>query len=166
MDKTISGSTDGEFNSITVSESADISIINTQTANIGYATITTRAVVALGDFLVIGSGSIANSQGAYLQWNRTGSDGATWFINQRGSGTGGFRWREGNPGLNTSVALGDLNSSRLSIPTQVETLAVVLGGNTTINSSATSPVTFTWPATAGTSGQALKTNGSGALYWG
>jgi hypothetical protein len=37
------------------------------------------------------SGSISQ-QGAYLQWNRSGGEGETWLINQKGSGNAGIRF--------------------------------------------------------------------------
>ncbi|MCR2745067.1 beta strand repeat-containing protein [Limnobacter parvus] len=40
------------------------------------------------------TGSTINSQGAYLQWNRDGGTGATYLINQKGLGPGGFSFGE------------------------------------------------------------------------
>ena len=34
--------------------------------------------------------SYIGTQGAWIQWNKESGDGATWFFNQRGSGSGGF----------------------------------------------------------------------------
>jgi hypothetical protein len=38
------------------------------------------------------SNSAISNQGAYLQWNRSGSEGETWLLNQQGGGGGGIRF--------------------------------------------------------------------------
>lgn len=48
-----------------------------------------------GAFRVGGSRS-THTQGAHLEWNKTGGDGATWLLNQRGLGGGGFIFGEVN----------------------------------------------------------------------
>lgn len=44
-----------------------------------------------------GTNSSVNTQGLWIEWNRGGGDGKTYFINQRGTGSyGGFLWGESN----------------------------------------------------------------------
>ena len=42
--------------------------------------------------LTANTSSRISSQGAYLQWNRSGSNGETWLLNQKGGGPGGLRF--------------------------------------------------------------------------
>ena len=42
--------------------------------------------------VAVSSCNSITSQGAYLQWNRTGGNGETWLINQKGIGVGGMRF--------------------------------------------------------------------------
>lgn len=56
--------------------------------SVGIGTTTpTQALDVNGGLLVRGYRAVSN-QGAYLQWNRTGGDGNTWLLNQKGLGAG------------------------------------------------------------------------------
>lgn len=51
---------------------------------------------------ISGLDQIMNTQGTYLNWNRTGLSGGSDFVNNRGGGQGGFRFRSVNAD-NTAV---------------------------------------------------------------
>ena len=51
----------------------------------------TQALDVNGGILARSNGAIS-SQGAYLQWNRSGSEGETWLLNQQGGGGGSIRF--------------------------------------------------------------------------
>ena len=73
-------------------------LLNPNGGNVGIGTTapTARLDVEAGGLLVGGFAAIA-SQGAHLQWNRTGFEGETWLINQYGVGTAqNFGIRFGN----------------------------------------------------------------------
>ncbi len=49
---------------------------------------------SLPGVLYTGANRNSTEQGAYMMWNKVGGLGETHFVNQRGSGTGGFRFSE------------------------------------------------------------------------
>jgi len=54
---------------------------------------------------ISGLDQIMNTQGTYLNWNRTGLSGGSDFVNNRGGGQGGFRFRSVN--ADNSAVLAD-----------------------------------------------------------
>jgi hypothetical protein len=84
---------------------ADLGSIDSARSNLGIANFNFISVDTNGwisavrallsqDLRVRGSSAITESNGAYLQWNRTAGDGATWLINQKGGGSGGIIFGE------------------------------------------------------------------------
>lgn len=67
-------------------------------------------------------GALANNQGAYLVWNESGNTGATYLINNQGSGSGGFVFRTVNLANTTEVGRVTFTASG----------SVVAGGATTL----------------------------------
>ena len=49
-------------------------------------------------FYVSGASTTHSAEGAYLEWNKSAGGGETCFVNQKGSGVGGFRWYETTTG--------------------------------------------------------------------
>ena len=60
--------------------------------NVGIGTTTPGARLDVSGSLRAAGSSRIGSEGAHLQWNRSGSQGETWLLNQKGSGLGGLRF--------------------------------------------------------------------------
>lgn len=59
----------------------------------------------------VGSAMAPTTQGTYLQWNRSGGGGETDFVNNPGSGSGGFNWYNTNPAGTTVTQIMSLGAS-------------------------------------------------------
>lgn len=55
--------------------------------NVGIGTTSPKQALQVGGGLMVAASNPIVDQGAYIQWNRTGGQGETWLINQRGGGT-------------------------------------------------------------------------------
>lgn len=98
--------------------------------------------------MVIGNSSYVNDQGLWMQWNRSGTQGESWLINQKGAGTGVggvvfgssntenvvtelMRISEtGNVGINTSAP-----NSKLHVIGNGTTSALFMTGNVGIDNA-------------------------------
>ncbi|MBS0198256.1 MAG: tail fiber domain-containing protein [Planctomycetes bacterium] len=59
---------------------------------LGVAAPTSKLSVAGG--ITAGSSAPSHSQGVHLEWNRSGNEGESWLLNQKGLGSGGIRFGE------------------------------------------------------------------------
>jgi len=85
--------------------------------NVGIGTTSPSQVLDVnGGIRASNYGSIS-TQGAYLQWNRSGGDGATWLLNQRGGGGGGIRFGSATTGNATTEWARFDNNGNLGIGT-------------------------------------------------
>lgn len=70
-------------------------LLNPFGGNVGINTITPNATLDVNGHIMSGtfvatSARNTHTQGAYLEWNKDGSNGKTYLLNQKGSGLGGF----------------------------------------------------------------------------
>jgi hypothetical protein len=140
-------------------------IINTgliSTANLATANISTSTLSVAGGILAGGNNSIS-TQGLYLQWNKSGNDGESWIINQKGSGltsTASIRFGKSDTSNNITEQMRIADNGNVGIGTANPLYTLDIAGTTRItNTSATSMGSFivagpnsSSPATA-TSGQ-------------
>ena|SRR6476661_3865508 len=70
--------------------------------SVGIGTTATQQLDVNGGILARAHSTISN-QGAYLQWNRTGGDGETWLLNQKGGGTSNAGIRFGSATTGNAV---------------------------------------------------------------
>ncbi|MBS6031574.1 MAG: tail fiber domain-containing protein [Pantoea sp.] len=64
---------------------------------------------------ISGLDQIMSAQGTYLNWNRTGLSGGSDFVNNRGGGQGGFRFRSVNADNSTVLADYTLQSTGVAL---------------------------------------------------
>ena len=72
------------------------------TGRVGIGVAATQALDVSGGLLVRANNAIS-TQGAYLHWNRSGSDGETWLLNQRGLG-----------GANAGIRFGSVTTANVT----------------------------------------------------
>ena len=101
---------------------------------------TSQALLANG--LVSNGNTPVSQQGAWLHWNRSGTDGGTWLVNQKGGGAGGITFGEATVG---------------NVFTQTMTISPT--GNVTATGSVAAS-----NYTVGTAGNAIAYGSGGALY--
>jgi len=98
---------------------------------------------------------IIDTQGTYIHWNRTNGDGATWLINQRGLGAGGFYFADSTAGI------ANTNGSTVGLTT---TMSLSANGLLTVNAIKPTQIQDTGGGT-GTANYVLTANGSGGWSW-
>jgi hypothetical protein len=54
---------------------------------VGIGTSAPTATLDVNGGIAAGASNLISTQGAHLQWNRTGGDGETWLLNQKGGGS-------------------------------------------------------------------------------
>jgi hypothetical protein len=95
-----------------------------------------------GGILARGNGLLSN-QGAYLQWNRSGTEGETWLLNQNGLGAGGMRFGQSNAvsnGTNTVAEWARFDpSGNLGLGTVTPDAKLDIDSNSPSNSSSPAP---------------------------
>lgn len=69
-----------------------------------------------------------SDQGAYLQWNRTNGDGATWLVNQKGGGPGGIRFGEADATNNVTEKMRIDANGNVGIGTATPTSTLTVNG--------------------------------------
>ena len=83
-------------------------------------------------------------QGGYFQWNRTGADGATWIVNQKGGGSGGVYLSEATIGnVLTQTAYFSQSGSTLNSNVSIIGNLNVIGTSTLGSGGITSPFNVT-----------------------
>lgn len=82
----------------TLNVSGTTVLTGTLTAQSG---LVSNSVISTANLYVRG-GYAAQGQGSYMSWNDGNGDGATYLTNDRGGGSGGFKFRNGN---NTSMSI-------------------------------------------------------------
>ena len=94
-------------------------MIITSTGNIGINRSSPASRLHIGGGLVIGGTDSITTEGGFIQWNRSGGDGETWLINQRGGGTSnaGFRFGSSDTSNNVTEWMRINNSGYLGIGT-------------------------------------------------
>jgi hypothetical protein len=82
-----------------------------------------------------------SSQGVHIQWNRSGGDGETWIINQRGLGTinSGIRFGESDISNNTTEWMRIIQNGNVGVGTTAPAYQLHLSSD-----SAAKPSTNTW----------------------
>lgn len=91
----------GSGSSASLTEAARI--YATGRMRIGTTTNPPNAGLEVGGGIMTNSFATAHNQGAYMEWNKTNGDGATWLLNQKGGGPGGFRLGEVDNGNTVST---------------------------------------------------------------
>ena len=103
--------------------------------NVGIGTASpTQALDVNGGILARSNSSISN-QGAYLHWNRSGTQGETWLLNQQGSGSGGIRFGSATTSNVTTEWARFDGSGRLGIGTDNPSQKLEIAGNVKIAGS-------------------------------
>jgi hypothetical protein len=99
--------------------------------NVGIGMTSPSQTLAVnGGILAAANNSISN-QGAYLQWNRSGADGETWLINQKGGGgsNSGIRFGASTTGNVVTENMRILDSGNVGIGTTGPTQKLYVSGN-------------------------------------
>jgi len=111
----------------------------TNSGNLGIGTITPSSRLHIIGGMLVGGNNSITTEGAHIQWNRSGGDGETWIINQRGSGTSnaGIRFGGSDTSNNTTEWMRINNSGFVGIGTTDPRYPLHVGGETT-NSDVTS----------------------------
>ncbi len=143
--------------------------------NVGIGvSIPTQALDVNGGILARANGVISN-QGAYLQWNRTGGEGETWLLNQKGGGNAnaGIRFGAVTPANAVTEWARFLDNGNLGIGTPTPGQKLDVAGNATVSGSVAigTPTAATLLDVRATDNSAAitvgKTDGTtGALYLG
>ena len=103
------------------------------TGRVGIGVAATQALDVSGGLLVRANNAIS-TQGAYLHWNRSGSDGETWLLNQRGLGGANAGIRFGSvTTANVTTEWGRfLNNGNFGIGTTAPTSTLAVNGSVSV----------------------------------
>jgi hypothetical protein len=104
-------------------------------------------------FWAQGSFAIA-TQGAYIQWNTSGSAGETNFVNQKGGGSGGFTWSESDTSNNRTERMRIDTSGNVGIGTASPGRLLSVYGTSDTQIQATSTGVNSYVQATGSSGSA------------
>ena len=96
-----------------------------------------------------------DTQGAYIHWNRQNGDGATWLINQRGSGGGGFVFAD------STASASNVTGGTTGL---TQTLTLSRDGLLTVQNIKPTGIQDTSGGT-GTNNFVLTANGTGGWTW-
>ena len=96
-----------------------------------------------------------DTQGSYIHWNRQNGDGATWLINQRGSGGGGFVFAD------STASASNVNGGTVGL---TQTLTLSRDGLLTVQNIKPTGIQDTSGGT-GTDNFVLTANGTGGWTW-
>lgn len=83
--------------------------------NLGINTTPVSRLDVSGVLHVVGGQVTHTAQGTYFEWNRSGGGGETNFLNQKGSGGGGFSWLEVDTANNTTERMNIDSSGNLNV---------------------------------------------------
>jgi hypothetical protein len=125
---TTTGVTAGTYGSstqvgiVTVDSKGRITAASNIDINFGAATVAQSDKATILSPRTTSPYTTIDTQGSYIHWNRANGDGATWLINQRGAGAGGFYFAD------STLSASNVNGGTVGLTT---TLRVDAIGNVT-----------------------------------
>ena len=125
--------------------------------NVGINSTAPAATLDVNGPLRVQGAQATHSQGVNIEWNKNSGDGSTWFLNQKGVGTGGFTFGE--------VSTANVVTTRMLIDASGNVGIGTTSPAQKLDVAGTTRTTNFQMTNGGTNGYILKSDASGNASW-